>query len=261
MTDLGQCTIARPALMRLVGSSPSGRLLQSPAFPGGEADGLAMRALPVWSGCLPGTPGDRLVVSGRTLVRWAEVPLVPNTPIVPIPISQANEEQSAALPVKLRITRDKWPGWTIIDSDRSLVIDAGEKVVIEALVPPTWYEFPTPPVAEPSPRMFVDLYVRACPLRLAMPTAQLTWFAQLADGEVVVRPRGARALQIFGPNIGGSQWTLNNGAPLSGGVPVGSFQIAGGFINADIRIGAASHLVLLAGGGTPGPFYFAWDIE
>ena len=67
MTDLGQCTIARPALLRLVGSSPTGRLLQSPAFPGGEADGIAMRALPVWSGCLPGTPGDRLVVSGRTL--------------------------------------------------------------------------------------------------------------------------------------------------------------------------------------------------
>lgn len=259
-----QCLTRMPQLMRVAGIPPSARELQSPEFPQGEAEGSALQAVRVWQGNVGGCPGEKIVVSGRVLSSFIEQPSPVPAPLTPQNISEATEQQSAAFPVKLRVERCKLPGWTIIDSDRSIVVDAGESITIDLLMPATWYDLatPTPEIAEIAIYQFANVYVRACPLYCCpQPLPRLTWFANLTDGDMVVRPRGARSLQISGPGIGGSQWTWYNGQTTGSGIPLGQFSLNGGFVNTDLRPGSASHLHLDSGAGAGGLFMFEWEIE
>lgn len=246
---------------RVVGVPPSARLLQSPAFPNGEADGQALVVLARASGCLvPGEPGTLAWVNGHVRSAFAEI-----LPGLPPPNEPLDDDQSAAIPVKLRIERCGFAGPTLIDSDSALVVAAGQTLNIEVVAPTGWVRWsPDIRVSEGGIYQFVQVDVTACAFHLGSGRgSRLTYFAVLDDDDVVVRPRRARTLMVNGPNTGGTQWELDNGDPtgVGGAVPVGFFAVNGGFVNTPAQVGAASHLQLLGGGGTATPIGMTWEID
>lgn len=265
MGDCNTLDLKLPMNVRVAGVPPTDRLLQSPDFPQGEASGSPWQLAAAWEGPVPGCPGDKVEIGGHVRSLIVEQPVdLPNV-LAPIVIDDASEEQFSALPVKLRMTRCRFGGWTIIDSDCSLVFDAGENIRVEAMMPASWFIIPsTVVIGEVALYQYVTLAVRVCPLKCCtLPSANLSYFATLTDETgVVVRPRRARALQIFGPpGTGGSQWRWWNGDPAGGGNPLGEFTVNGGFVSAIIMPGAASHLQLITGGGLGAAFYFVWSVD
>lgn len=258
------CEDALPFVVRLFGVPPTARLLQSPAFPLGEADGSALLVLGRWDGIVPGCPGEKILISGH--VQSGLLELLVGLPIPPAIFGDANdpvlgEQQSAALPVKLRIYRCQFPGPVMIDSDRSIVFDAGERVRIDVVAPPTWSRNTGGIFAgESVVAQFATVTITACPLRCCWPpSARLTYFAALANGDAIVRPRRAVRFQTSAVPAGPHEWLMYNGDPGSGAsVGFGAHVVNGGFVSGQIEVGAASHLQLIGGG--PAMIGMVWEI-
>jgi hypothetical protein len=251
--------IPLPLHARIIGPAPTARLLQSPAFPDGEADGSGMVPIASWRGELEGPPGSFHWINGHVRATIVEV-----LPLLPLPDpATVPDDQSCCMPVKLRWQRCGFPGWTIVDSDSGLCIPSNERHEVQILVPPNWILLPSDfQVGEGFLWQLAEVWCTACPLPIGHTRgSRLTWFGNLVPDEAVLRPRRAKTLQAFGPTIAGSQFTLYNGDPASvGAVPTGVLSINGGFVNSPALIGAASHLVITAGGGV-GPLQFSWEID
>lgn len=257
-----QCPSDRhPFTALLAGIPPTARMLQSPAFPRGEADGVALRVLASYVGPL-GCPGEKWLISGHLQSRFVAIGGAGVAPL-PMQVIGNDEDQSAAFPVKLRIKRCGWPGEVIIDSDRTLVVDGTDEIEIEVIAPSTWLLVPSTATVEvPNTFQYVNLYVTACECECGQPPPSwLTWWANLTDLDAVVRPRRARRVQISTPNPGGATFQWWNGNPATTNAqPLGTFQVNGGFVNTDSIPGAASHLQVTAGAGVATPFMFAWEV-
>jgi hypothetical protein len=143
----------------------------------------------------------------------------------------------AAMPVKIRVQRCKFPGWTYIDSDQSLLVDAGEEIEVQVVAPESWQSLPSPlvPAELPALLTFVDVKVRACVLTCCPPRrSTLTLYGDFntfVTGLQQLRPRRATELWIASGSGGApalSTWHWSN---VEGTFNGGNFNINGGFVS------------------------------
>jgi hypothetical protein len=251
--------IPLPLHVRVIGPAPTARNLQSPAFPEGESDGSGMVPIASWRGALEGPPGSFHWINGHvrsTIVEVLPILPLPDPPTVP-------DDASCCMPLKLRYQRCGFPGWTIVDSDSGLCVLSNCECEVQIIAPPTWIVLPSDfQVGEGFLWQLAEVWATACPLPIGHTRgSRLTWFGNLADDDILVRPRRAKTVQIFGPNAGGARFELSNGDPSSvGSVPTGEFGVNGGFVNAPAMLGSATHLSIV-GGGAVGPIQYSWEID
>lgn len=251
-------------LPRVFGPVPD-ELFASTAFPeGGDPSvgvaGEAMRVLAQASADLPS--GSRSIIRGHVIGRHENL-------LVAAPITWPALTRTAPLlheaSLKIRVTRCGFPGGIIFDAHSQLVFEGGCGIDVELLGPPEWRLLGQLPGAEtPLDVHEVDVRIIACPCSCG-PTAPatLTWWAEPADGDAFVVPRRATSLVFNTPGPAGMAFAWWDGDPAVGGsVQLGSiFNVNGGFINADVRPGAASHLQVVNGAGAGTPVVFVWNVE
>ena len=283
-----------PLIARMAGSLTDVNLRTmlnpvSPVWPetlGTTAPRQTMRAYNRASFYIEGGPSGKALISGHvnaavlnvsSIVAAADWPtfgdgVIPDDPPT---ITRQNDvpTQTSALVAKLAVRRERFPGWTLINADSTLVVDAGEIEVV-VLGPNSWVggAVPAPiPVApaEDTPFQFVDVRVKACPLTCCWPPAGRLSMWSLADpgsdpaDRTHVRPRRATALRIGGSGDGGGAFSVmvTEGASVIGGYITHNIQVNGGFINSTVDpLGSFNHFTVQ---NTPGlvPVAFDWEIS
>jgi hypothetical protein len=261
---------AHPKVVRVVGVQPDS-LLQSPTWPqGGTTDVPAgpLIRMDGWTGRVPGAAGSKAVIRGRVLASLIDR-AAGSVPSAFFELDAApgdgQAQQLAALPVKLRVKVCGQPGdYMLVDSDSWVVVDAGAALQVDVMAPTGWVLLPAPPDTVPDESaLYVNVQLTACPCSCGWPPpGRLTWYDTTPiDGDVVVRPARATRVQVWAPVPAGTTWQAWSGDPaLAGSIALGGQQTNGGFVNTDMWPGAASHLVLVSGGGA-GPIHWVWQIE
>lgn len=248
----------------------------SPVFPLTRGTGVAGAAATMvpyatWRGSIPGVPGEKVLIRGHVNAglqtaagvfaaadwplygdRYRTLPAPPQNDLTDIP------QQSSAMVVKIAVRRARFPGWTLVDADSWVVMDAGDLEV--AIIGPGnggWYGrggFPETFTPIPGEILqFIDVRVTACPVRCCYPPPgrMTVWSAaQTAEAQLLrthVRPRRATKLHIIGSDEGGSPFQVAtfDGDPNAGGTFVGQITNNAGFVNAALDPwGCQSHLVV-----------------
>lgn len=281
--ELGEALVAR------VGGNPiqaSQRIMLSPTSPvWPETDGPAptprtvMRSFRRWVGCMPGTPGDKVLISGHLqarneeisgTIRAADWPLFGSNPSESDTMAGDLEGQSTAMMFKIAVRRTGFPGWVLIDADSHVVMDAGAELEVHIIGPSQWLLFPTSAEGgEALPWLWTVIRVTACPLRCCWPPpGRLTLFGLMDPGAepvdlTVVRPRRATALRVNAPPPGGAVLSFRQGNPgnTSSSFPTGDQSMSGGFVNTAIDpLGAHSHIVIEGLSGGPEFMHFDFEI-
>lgn len=251
-----------PFVVRTFGLVPDD-LLQSPAFPEGGTLTTAMRSIARSPEFTPGKPGESWILRGHVQVVAVNI-IDPDDPVTWAVIGDAASQFTEAA-VKLRVLRCKFPGATLIDSDRALVVEGGQPLEVQAWVPDAWRLYGEPPAFEtPGVAHLVDLRMTLCRCDCAPPAAaQLTWWSTVDDGDAIVRPRRATRLQLLTPATAGLQAAWWDGVPNApGSVQLSpDFAINGGFVNTDAIPAGASHLEIANGAAGGVLAMFAWTIE
>lgn len=191
--------------------------------------------------CL-GDRGDKVLIQGHVLTQYID------TQAFPILRPDFTEDHSgAAMPVKLRVRRCKFPGWTYVDSDQSIIMDGGEALEVQIVAPISWVVLPSevPPVELPATLQYVDVRVRACVLHCCPPRrSTLTWYGQpITAGRDFDRPRRATELWIAGSVGGAPGLTVWHWESQTPGFVGGAFNVNGSFVNGIIFPGSLETLV------------------
>lgn len=259
-----QCGYGDPFISRVFGPVPD-ELYASTAFPeGGDPNaGVAGEPLRVLATASFDAPsGTRFIVRGHLLGRAINL-LVAERITWPALNDTAPLLHEASL--KIKVTRCTFPGGVLFDAHSQLVFEGGCGVNIELLGPPTWRHLGQLPGAEtPVDVHEIDERIIACLCTCApIAPATLTWWAEAVDGQAFVVPRRAISLVVNAPGPAGIALQWWDGDPAVGGsVPLGSvFNVNGGFVNGEIRPGAASHLQVVNGAGAGTLISFMWSVE